>query len=683
MMSHVVHAIVAVASAHAPLTYVLAFLLAGAESFPVIGALVPGTAAIVAFGALVPTGAIGFWPLLLATTVGAIVGDGLPYWFGHRYKEHVAAIWPLRRHPGLIAAGEAFFARHGGKAIVIARFTPGVRAVVPLVAGIARMSAARFYSMNVLSALLWAPAHVVMGVLIGELLTVLGAVAGRLAALVFAVFLLLAFIVWLTPRVVGWLGRRAARLDGPIRAWAAGRNTWPRRQVRALLDPGRTGGRALAVLGAVLIGSLWLLFGATQDLLAGDPLVQADRAALHLFQALRLEWADRLAVAALAAGSAGVTVAVAAVVVIWLAARRAWPSALYVTASVAGAVAFAAAFGVVLRHPAGLAPGPGFGALSGASVAAAVAFYVFLAVLVAQERGGRVGLAAITGAVVLAGLIAFARLYLGADRLSTVLVAAAFGLAWAALLGIANLARPGRRLRAGGLLASALVALLLAGGVSVAATQKADLDRYAVAPRMRTMALAEWWRGGWANLPARRLDLLGSYRQPFTVEWAGGLHALSAALAPRGWQAPVPWTWRSALAFLAPQADPASLPVLPRLETGRPEALVLVRTGAGLPAGERLVLRLWRSDVRLSVAGAHAPLWLGGITAQRVGRAYGLVTTTRDVPVPERTLARLAAVLPLTRLQPRAASDAGTAVGVLLGAAPDLAAGIAQDAARR
>ena len=78
MMSHVVHAIVAFASAHSGLAYALAFLLAGAESLPVIGALVPGTAAIVAFGALVPTGAIGFWPLLLATTAGAIVGDGLP-----------------------------------------------------------------------------------------------------------------------------------------------------------------------------------------------------------------------------------------------------------------------------------------------------------------------------------------------------------------------------------------------------------------------------------------------------------------------------------------------------------------------------------------------------------------------------------------------------------------------------
>ena len=159
------------------------------------------------------------------------------------------------------------------------------------------------------------------------------------------------------------------------------------------------------------------------------------------------------------------------------------------------------------------------------------------------------------------------------------------------------------------------------------------------------------------------------------------IDALSAALAARGWRPPVSWTWRSALEFLAPQAHPASLPVLPRLESGRPEALVLIRTGSGLPAGERLVLRLWRSDVRLSLAGARAPLWLGGVTAQRVGRAYGMVTTTRDVPVPDPTLRRLAASLPLARLQRRPVPDAGAGSGVVLGTAPGLAVGLAQDRA--
>jgi len=82
MMAHVVDTIVAFARSHTLLAYGLAFLLAGAESFPVLGALVPGTAVIVAFGALVPTGALQFWFLVLSTTAGAIVGDGLPYWLG-------------------------------------------------------------------------------------------------------------------------------------------------------------------------------------------------------------------------------------------------------------------------------------------------------------------------------------------------------------------------------------------------------------------------------------------------------------------------------------------------------------------------------------------------------------------------------------------------------------------------
>ncbi|NNM57321.1 MAG: PA-phosphatase, partial [Acidocella sp.] len=72
-------AIIAFATAHSLLAYGLAFLLAGAEAFPVIGALVPGTAVIVGLGALVPGGALAMWPLIGATAAGAVTGDGFSY----------------------------------------------------------------------------------------------------------------------------------------------------------------------------------------------------------------------------------------------------------------------------------------------------------------------------------------------------------------------------------------------------------------------------------------------------------------------------------------------------------------------------------------------------------------------------------------------------------------------------
>ncbi len=73
MLNHLSDMIISTAKTHELLAYVLAFVLTGAEAFPVIGALVPGTAIVVGLGALVPTGALHFWPLVAWSTGGAIL----------------------------------------------------------------------------------------------------------------------------------------------------------------------------------------------------------------------------------------------------------------------------------------------------------------------------------------------------------------------------------------------------------------------------------------------------------------------------------------------------------------------------------------------------------------------------------------------------------------------------------
>ena len=132
-------------------------LLALSESLPVIGAFIPGSAVIIALSALVPGGTLKLWPMLAATFAGAVLGDGFAFWLGHRYHREILSRWPLDRNPEAVAKAEAFFTRHGDKSVFIARFTPGVRAVVPLFAGILHMRVRRFYLANILSALVWAP----------------------------------------------------------------------------------------------------------------------------------------------------------------------------------------------------------------------------------------------------------------------------------------------------------------------------------------------------------------------------------------------------------------------------------------------------------------------------------------------------------------------------------------------
>jgi membrane protein DedA with SNARE-associated domain len=151
------------------------FLLAFSEAIPIVGTVVPGSTLIVAISALAIEADISPWLLLVAAIVGAIVGDGTSFWLGQRCHRQILQRWPLDRFPRLIARSEAFFNRYGGASVFLARFTAVVRAFVPLIAGIVQMPARQFYLANILSALVWAPAHVFPGVLFGMLVSLAGA----------------------------------------------------------------------------------------------------------------------------------------------------------------------------------------------------------------------------------------------------------------------------------------------------------------------------------------------------------------------------------------------------------------------------------------------------------------------------------------------------------------------------
>jgi membrane protein DedA with SNARE-associated domain len=151
------------------------FGLAFSEAIPIVGTVVPGSTLIVAISALAIEAAISPWLLLVAAMLGAIVGDGTSFWLGQRCHRQVLQRWPLNRFPGLIARSEAFFNRYGGASVFLARFTAVVRAFVPLIAGIVQMPARQFYVANILSAVVWAPAHVFPGVVFGVLVRLAGA----------------------------------------------------------------------------------------------------------------------------------------------------------------------------------------------------------------------------------------------------------------------------------------------------------------------------------------------------------------------------------------------------------------------------------------------------------------------------------------------------------------------------
>jgi membrane-associated protein len=157
--------LIAFVSAHPGLAYLTVFLAALLEAVPVVGSVIPGSTIILALSGLIPGGELRLEWVLAAAIAGALLGDGSAFWIGHRAKREILGIWPLSNYPQLVARSEAFFRRFGAFAAFFARFVAPIRAFVPITAGALGMQPALFYSANILAILLWAPAHVLPGVL--------------------------------------------------------------------------------------------------------------------------------------------------------------------------------------------------------------------------------------------------------------------------------------------------------------------------------------------------------------------------------------------------------------------------------------------------------------------------------------------------------------------------------------
>jgi len=141
--------------------YVILFAIVFAETGLVVTPFLPGDSLLFAAGALAAAGSLDVWTAAATVTTAAIVGDAVNYAIGRSAGRRIVARaesdprWARWINPAYVHRAHEFFERHGGKAIVLARFMPIVRTFVPFVAGAASMSYPAFAFYNVAGGLLW------------------------------------------------------------------------------------------------------------------------------------------------------------------------------------------------------------------------------------------------------------------------------------------------------------------------------------------------------------------------------------------------------------------------------------------------------------------------------------------------------------------------------------------------
>ncbi len=140
-----------------------------AESGLLIGFFLPGDTLLFGAGLLASQGEMPLVPLILATIVAAIIGDNVGYSIGRRSGKRF-----FKKKDGIlfrqeyVQRAEEFYEKHGGKTIILARFTPIVRTFAPVVAGVGKMPRKRFMMFNVVGAVLWGAGMILLGYFIGN-----------------------------------------------------------------------------------------------------------------------------------------------------------------------------------------------------------------------------------------------------------------------------------------------------------------------------------------------------------------------------------------------------------------------------------------------------------------------------------------------------------------------------------
>lgn len=151
-------------SLHAQLPLLAYSVLASivfAESGLFFGFFLPGDSLLVTAGLLATQGYFDISVLLVLLSTCAILGDSVGYWMGGRFGRR---FFP-KKH---LARAEKFYKKHGGKAIVLARFVPIVRTFAPIAAGVAGMEYKRFLSFNIFGGIGWVSAMLLIGYTLGR-----------------------------------------------------------------------------------------------------------------------------------------------------------------------------------------------------------------------------------------------------------------------------------------------------------------------------------------------------------------------------------------------------------------------------------------------------------------------------------------------------------------------------------
>ena len=425
-------------------TYLIVGLLAFLETGAFVGLVAPGETVVVLAGAVAGQGATSVVLTIGVVWLSAYLGDTCSYLLGDRLgRDWVVKHGPrLRITPERFKQVEEYFAKHGGKTILVGRFIGLVRALAPFVAGSSRMPYRQLAPYSILGTGLWATLFTLLGYYASKNID---AVLSNSEHALFAFAVIVALIVggivayrWM--RVPENRARLAAEMEKrPVlrSLLALGRRLSP--QARFLLNrltPGGIGLEFTTALAALAVGSyVAVAYALVIDETPGP--TTGDTTVADFVANIRADWLTTIAKGFSVLGSWEAITIAAVATAAWLIVRRAWPELVVL---VLGTVAILWGTDLIKdavarpRPAGGLVDAKGYAYPSGHAAHSIVYAWIALTIAIRLRPGMSRGTALVVAGLLLAVAVGLSRVYLGVHYMSDVSGGWALGVAIYALL---------------------------------------------------------------------------------------------------------------------------------------------------------------------------------------------------------------------------------------------------------